>query len=236
MAGRRDHPLVTLTAGLLSLMLAGGLAFLLIDTYVPPQHLPWEPLKLSDPVGLATHLKLIAVKPGQCQAILREGGVAFAAIPDRAERPQCAVRDAGRLAAGFPRLSPAGPVLTCREALGLAIWERQVVQPAADRLLNGQVTAIDQFGSYNCRDVRDRPGQISQHATANALDVAGFRIDTGRHVTVLKDYRDPGPAGQFLHRIEKGACAIFGSTLGPDYNALHRDHFHLDMAPWSMCR
>lgn len=235
MAARRAHPLAILAVWLVGIVLAGGMGVWLTDRYVPPQHLPWKPLKVSDPVGWATRIKVATVTPAACRRILAEGGVTFTPVPDRG-RLFCTIRDAGRLGAGFPRLSPAGPVLTCREALGLAIWERQVVQPAADRLLNGQVTAIDQFGSYNCRDVRDRPGQISQHATANALDVAGFRIDTGRHVTVLKDYRDPGAAGQFLHRIEKGACAIFGSTLGPDYNALHRDHFHLDMAPWSVCR
>ncbi|WP_208534621.1 extensin family protein, partial [Pseudomonas aeruginosa] len=25
-------------------------------------------------------------------------------------------------------------------------------------------------------------------------------------------------------------------VLGPDYNAAHRDHFHLDMGLWKVCR
>jgi hypothetical protein len=25
-------------------------------------------------------------------------------------------------------------------------------------------------------------------------------------------------------------------VLGPDYNAAHRNHFHLDMGPWWVCR
>lgn len=232
MARVRPRPGVTVL--LIGLFL--GALVIGADRLIPPQHLPWKPLSLSDPVGLATHLKIVTLQPEACRRLLSENQVTFTPVPDRTEQPSCAVRNAGRLSTGFPRLSPAGPVLACREAVALVIWERQVVQPAAERLLSGEVTTIDNFGSYNCRDVRDRPGQISQHATANALDVAGFRFDTGRHVTVLKDYRDPGAAGAFLRRVKSGACAIFGTSLGPDYNALHRDHFHLDMAPWPMCR
>jgi hypothetical protein len=33
----------------------------------------------------------------------------------------------------------------------------------------------------------------------------------------------------FLHRVHDDACEIFGTVLGPDANAAHHDHFHLDM-------
>ena len=33
----------------------------------------------------------------------------------------------------------------------------------------------------------------------------------------------------FLHRVHDDACDIFGTVLGPDANAAHHDHFHLDM-------
>jgi hypothetical protein len=33
----------------------------------------------------------------------------------------------------------------------------------------------------------------------------------------------------FLHQVHDDACGIFGTVLGPDANAAHRDHFHLDM-------
>jgi hypothetical protein len=35
---------------------------------------------------------------------------------------------------------------------------------------------------------------------------------------------------QFLRRLHKGACGVFGTVLGPEANAAHRDHFHLDLA------
>ncbi len=36
--------------------------------------------------------------------------------------------------------------------------------------------------------------------------------------------------------VHDGGCRIFGTTLGPDYNAAHRDHFHVDMRGWNSCR
>jgi hypothetical protein len=38
------------------------------------------------------------------------------------------------------------------------------------------------------------------------------------------------PETAFLRRLHKGACGLFGTVLGPDANAAHRDHFHFDLA------
>lgn len=35
----------------------------------------------------------------------------------------------------------------------------------------------------------------------------------------------------FLHDAHTAACRLFGTTLGPEANRDHRNHFHLDMAP-----
>ena len=32
------------------------------------------------------------------------------------------------------------------------------------------------------------------------------------------------------------ACRVFAAVLGPDYNAAHHDHFHLDRGGWGTCR
>ncbi len=34
----------------------------------------------------------------------------------------------------------------------------------------------------------------------------------------------------FLHDAHDAACRIFGTTLGPEANDAHRNHFHVDMA------
>jgi len=39
----------------------------------------------------------------------------------------------------------------------------------------------------------------------------------------------PAPEANFLHAAFDGACKTFGTVLGPESNAAHRDHFHLDM-------
>ena len=42
----------------------------------------------------------------------------------------------------------------------------------------------------------------------------------------------PGSGNKaFLHEVHAAACHLFGTTLGPEANADHRDHFHVDMAP-----
>ncbi len=40
----------------------------------------------------------------------------------------------------------------------------------------------------------------------------------------------PGPRSQFLRAAHAAACRIFGTTLGPEANNDHRNHFHVDMA------
>lgn len=39
-----------------------------------------------------------------------------------------------------------------------------------------------------------------------------------------------GNAESFLHASHAAACRLFGTTLGPEANAAHRNHFHVDMA------
>ncbi|MFA5950512.1 MAG: extensin family protein [Hyphomicrobium sp.] len=44
---------------------------------------------------------------------------------------------------------------------------------------------------------------------------------------------EPAPltkTGLFLHTTHDAACQIFGTTLGPEANDAHRNHFHVDMA------
>ncbi|MBL8883209.1 MAG: extensin family protein [Hyphomicrobium sp.] len=35
----------------------------------------------------------------------------------------------------------------------------------------------------------------------------------------------------FLHAVHAAGCGLFGTTLGPEANAAHRNHLHVDMAP-----
>ena len=240
----RSHRLQTLAArisGLFLLALMLGLAFVFADRSIPPQHLPWKPLRLSDPVGVATGPKVsyAAGNPEVCREVLRKGGVGFSNLPDRTEGGFCAIRNGLVISSGLPPLKPAPAVMSCQQALAYSLWVRQVVQPAAKQLLGAEVASIDQYGTYVCRRIygsKDEADRVSQHAYANALDVGGFTLTDGRRIVVEKDWRSAGPEGAFLHRVRDEGCGVFKLALSPDYNAAHYNHLHFDMGPYAMCR
>ncbi len=129
-----------------------------------------------------------------------------------------------------------GVLLRCSAAASLVLWERHVLQQEAERVLNKKVRAIQTFGTFSCRNVNNRKeGRLSQHATANAIDIAGFTFEDGSTAGILKDW-DKGEHGEFLRAVRDGACRFFGGVLSPDYNAAHANHFHFDMGWWKICR
>ena len=235
-------PHIQALAGLWALLADLAIAGLLLGTAValwaPPQDLPWTPLRLDQPVGFATAMKFerAAADPARCRAVLSEGGVRFVEEPDRAAGA-CFTENTVRLGSGALALSPARPVMTCPQALAYAFWSRHAVQPAARAELGEPVRAIAHYGTYACRNVYGREsGRRSEHATANALDVAAFRTASGAQVSVVRDFRDEGPRGRFLRRVRDGACPWFRAVLSPDYNAAHADHLHLDRGRFRACR
>jgi hypothetical protein len=225
-----------LAAAAMDAALAGVLMFGAIDRWAPPQDLFWKPLSLERPLGSATPLQLAraTAEPAACRAALREAGVGFSEVADRRDG-DCVTRDVVRLTGGVTPLIPARPVMTCSLALSYALWDRQVVRAQARRL-SSEIEGIEHFGTYACRNIYGRADDgRSQHAFANALDVAGFRLADGRRITVSEDFHGRTPAGAFLHRVRDGACQVFGTTLSPDYNAAHRNHLHLDRSAFKLC-
>ncbi|HEX8485584.1 extensin family protein [Sphingomonas sp.] len=212
-----------------------------------PQDLPWTPLDLSQPAGMFTAGKLASLGDDAkaCRALLKRAGIRYTALPSRRDSAQCGYDDAIRFASGGARsiaLQPATVGMACPVAAALAMWEWEVVQPAAQRHLGRRVTALDHFGSYNCRRIAGRDASTwSQHATADAIDVAGFRLADGTRITVARDWQGSGAKAAFLREVRDGACKLFATTLSPDYNAAHADHLHLDQANrgvmrWRACR
>lgn len=228
--------LAGLWAVLVDLAIAGLLLGVAVARWAPPEDLPWTPLALEQPVGLATGLKFAraADDPALCRVILRQGGIRVVEEPDRVAGG-CATRNTVRLPGAV--LAPAAPVMTCPQALAYAFWIRHAVQPAARAELGEPVGRVDHYGTYACRNMYGRDtGMRSEHATANALDVAAFRTASGRRITILGDFRDDGAEGRFLRRVRDGACPWFRAVLSPDYNAAHRDHLHLDRGRFRACR
>ncbi len=212
---------------------------------VPPRWNPWAPLDIAEAPGPFTSTKLARLTsgpPAACLAWLDRSGVRHTPVADRTERDGCGWQGATRLSAfGEARLSSA-VTLSCPVAAGLALWERHALQPAAFVQMGSRVATIEHLGSYACRNVGGgATGRRSEHARANALDVAGFRLADGRQVSVLRDWRAAGAtrstgASLFLGEAQQGACGYFSAVLSPAYNAAHRDHFHLDRGPYRVCR
>lgn len=234
--------------GLVALVLA-AVAALLIYAFLRgrPEDLPWTPLDLGERVGMFTGAKLAGLTDDapRCRALLRQAGVRFRALPVRREGQSCGYADGIRFTHGGSRriaYAPADLGVSCPVAAALAMWEWNGVQPAAERLLGSRVRRIETFGSYSCRRLYGRDvGGWSEHATADAVDVAGFVLADGRRITVARDWQGDDPQARFLREVRDAACGLFATTLSPDYNAAHRDHLHLDQAErgamgWRVCR
>ncbi len=229
------------------LLLAAVLAAGFVLTRRGPEDLPWTTLDLGRPIGLFTLRRLAALTEDgpACEALLARAGVRFTPLPPRTSGA-CGYADGVRLEAGGARgatLAPAGLGTSCAVAAALAMWEWQVVQPAAIAEFGTPVARIDHYGSYACRRIYGRAegAAWSEHATADAIDIAGFRLADGRRITVAGDWQGDGAEARFLHAVRDGACRLFSTTLSPDYNRAHHDHLHLDMAArgrrgWGACR
>ncbi|MFL1464128.1 extensin family protein [Roseococcus sp. DSY-14] len=217
-------------------VLGGAAAFGL--RHLPPGWDPRQPLDLRAAPGLLTGTKLarLAWQPEACFAVFDHSGLAVTRLPDRPSAVGCPVTDAVTLPAAV-RVSPPGPAVTCRVAAGWVMLERHTLQQAARRHLGTEVAAVRHLGSFSCRNIGNAAtGRRSEHATANALDVAGFVLRDGREVTLARDWGQGTPAGAFLREVRDGACRWFRVVLGPDYNAAHADHFHFDMGAAWICR
>jgi hypothetical protein len=145
----------------------------------------------------------------------------------------------------LPRLGPArgdpvntvGPVavkptatLACPIVSVLDRWLAESVQPAAMRWFGVRVVEIKQISAYSCRGMNGNSNaHISEHAFGNALDIAGFTLADGRHITVKGGWRGMPEEQGFLRDVQASACQHFNTVLAPGSNRYHEDHIHVDL-------
>ena len=199
---------------------------------------PWAPLNVQDEPNLMTPFKLWRLQedPALCVAALQTSSLRYAQQADSPPSAKCPLVNTLRIQGGDVALSSSF-LSSCRLAVAYALFDIHQLQPAAQSVFGQKVTQIDHLGSFACRNVYNRSeGRLSQHASANALDIAGFRLADGRRISVLRDWDDAAENGRFLKMVRDGACKQFNTVLSPDYNAAHRNHFHLDMGRWRVCR
>jgi hypothetical protein len=180
-------------------------------------------------------LARLASDPAVCREALSAVGARYLDLPPHSEPDSaCGFEDAIALRAAYADY--AQPVeVTCPLAARLYLWEFDVLAPAAEKHLGATLVGVEALGAYSCR-TRAGDGKLSHHARAEAADIGGFRLSDGRFISVKAHYRSDGPEAAFLREAHAGACKIFDVTLGPDYDAAHADHFHVDVGGESACR
>jgi hypothetical protein len=122
-------------------------------------------------------------------------------------------------------------LVRCPMVHALEFWTERVVVPAARRHLGVRVVGIKVLSSYSCRPMNGVDGALlSEHGHANAVDVSSFALEDGSVVTVRAGWQGSLPERNFLREVHGRSCDVFTTVLGPDYDRLHHDHFHLDLA------
>ncbi|MBF8776450.1 extensin family protein [Pseudomonas fulva] len=219
------------------LVLAAGQAWHL-GWRPPAQWNPLAPLDVSQPPNWLTGFKLKRLRddPALCQQALQSSQLRYRAQADSPASAKCPLSNVWRIEGGQARLSSSF-LASCPLAVAYALFERHGLQPVAQRVLGQPVVQVDHLGSFACRNVYNRKaGRLSQHASANALDIAGFRLRDGQRIVLARDWQGTGDKAVFLREVHQAACEHFSTVLGPQYNAAHRDHFHVDMGRWQVCR
>jgi len=211
--------------------------------YLPPAWNPWVPLSITHDMTQVTRWKLSQLKqaPEDCLAVLEtapEGLLDYLDLEDYTPVQGCPLSNVVRVrSSGVGFSSPF--TVTCPMLVAWVMFEQQQLQPLALEHLGSEVRSVDHFGSFSCRNIYHREdARRSQHATANAFDVAAFRFESGEHVSVLRDWNNTQTPAKsaFLKAVHEAACGYFGTVLGPDYNQPHENHFHLDASGFGFCR
>ncbi|WP_424941426.1 extensin family protein [Aliiroseovarius sp. S253] len=232
-----------LLSSLLSIALLGLVAMWVLlrpDSVLPEHWNPTRPLSITAPVTPVTRwqLRVASRDEAVCRDVLAQAGIGFSKMEPLVSGEHCGISQRGSLSSLID--AQVSPIETrCSTALRLAMWEHHDIQPAARQHLGSDVSQLLHIGSYNCRKMRTSRGTEnawSSHATARAFDITGVRLSDGRRLTLLKNWEGAGAEAAFMRQIWRGSCKWFRLVLGPDYNRLHADHFHLQTSGWGFCR
>ncbi|NIH42288.1 extensin [Enterobacter asburiae] len=206
--------------------------------WLPSYYNPFTPLTLDDPPGRITQYKLRRLTPEACSSLLAQANqrnlIRTQAVADSGG--ECPLRNVVRVR-DFGPVSLNGSFLaSCPLALSSALFVSQQARPLTKRFTGSELTRIEHLGSFACRNIYHRPdARRSEHATAEALDIAAFRLANGEHVTVLKGWKS-AKTQPWLKALLAASCGYYGNGLGPEYNAAHASHFHLGMRGFGLCR
>lgn len=225
---------------LLIVIIAATAAIAMRLGYVPQRYSPFPPISLDTQPSWFIDSRLAALRLDRplCDAVLKQPHIDAAAVPDQPYRNGCGWQNAVTFSqTGGARIGAER--LTCEMAAALALWVEHEVQPLAQSTFGSKVASIGDMGIYDCRNIVGNPlmkSVRSQHATANAIDISGFTLDNGKQISVLRDWTGKSAESDFLKAVHGRACRYFRVAIGPEYNAAHKNHFHLDRGAFSRCK
>lgn len=124
--------------------------------------------------------------------------------------------------------SPAST--NCAMAGAFADWVGEV-DLYAQAAMDAPIEMVNTGTSFICRNrYSAEDGFVSEHGFANALDITGFTLADGTTIAVEADWLPASaPPGKLLRQAHGAACGRFTTVLGPEANADHEDHLHLDL-------
>lgn len=205
-----------------------------VATSLIPRRRPATPARAPEPERPAAIVRTPAPAEGPSQPVARglcgARGLAGRELPRITSRTQgCGIdRPVSITSVQGIALSQAA-TLDCPTAQALDDWVREAMLPAVGNRGGGPVQ-IRVIGHYSCRTRNNQPGaRVSEHGRGRAIDIAGYRLANGETVSVLDDYRR-GASRSALRQMYRSACGIFRTTLSPDSDRYHQDHFHFDLA------
>ncbi|ETX15780.1 extensin family protein [Roseivivax halodurans JCM 10272] len=154
-------------------------------------------------------------------------GEAVGYVPGRLDA--CEIRDAVEVRSVSGVALSHHALMDCTTARALKSWVDRGLKPAVGSA-GGGVDRLRVAAHYSCRTRNNQPGaEVSEHGKGRAIDISAIRLRDGTRMTVLGGYRSEAH-GPILQRAYRAACGIFATTLGPDSDRFHQDHFHFDTA------
>ena len=214
------------------------LLFWLLHHYVPQRYNPFTALDIQDTPTFITKYKIIKLQnnPEACFEVLANSELKYELMNDRETGKHCGFFSAAVL--NQSGISYGGDItLTCPAFVSLAMWESHHLQQLANEHFEQKIQRVRHYGTYACRNINStKKGRRSEHAVANAIDIAGFLLEDGTEISVLKHWNSDSKKGEFIREVHSAACDYFKTVLGPEYNDLHQDHFHFDMGSSLVCK
>lgn len=157
------------------------------------------------------------------------------------------LQPAAKKSFGSPIVRILAGSYSCRNRYGLARapLSEHALMNAVDIsgfvLENGKIIRVSRsWGAHKDEATDDAPKAGIAHGKGpKTVTVVAVRVGAPGAVAHAADDKskkkddakepEQDATSEFLHLAHDDACKIFGTVLGPDANAAHHDHFHLDM-------